>query len=135
MVRLTADIAAVALTASGLACASSASQPVSRSSAAAMSGEQTGNAVTAAKLPQSGPVIALSSADVWAATGEGVLHWDGKQWAFAELPKLNGAFIASFAAVSPDNIWAVGAFTDTIGGDAPLILHWDGKRWSFMSGA
>jgi hypothetical protein len=73
---------------------------------------------------------------VWAATGEGdgVLHWDGKQWAFAVLPKLNGAVIGSFAAVSPDNIWAVGAFTDTIGGDAPLILHWDGKRWSHSYG-
>jgi hypothetical protein len=90
--------------------------------------------VRAAKLPQSGPIVALSSADVWAATGEGVLHWDGKQWAFAELPKLNGAAIESFAAVSPDSIWAVGAFTDTIGGDAPLILHWDGKRWSHSYG-
>jgi hypothetical protein len=28
----------------------------------------------------------------------------------------------------------VGAFTDTIGGDAPLILHWDGKRWSHSYG-
>jgi hypothetical protein len=89
-----------------------------------------------AKLPQSGPVVALSSADVWAATGvgDGVLHWDGRQWAFAELPKFNGAVIESFAAVSPDNIWAVGAFPDTIGDEAPLILHWDGKRWSHSYG-
>lgn len=75
-------------------------------------------------MPQSGPVIALSSADVWAATGTGVLHWDGTRWAFAQLPKLNGAAVESFAASSADDIWAVGAFTDTIGGDAPLILHW-----------
>ena len=86
-------------------------------------------------MPQSGPVIALSSRDVWAATGEGgVLHCDGRQWAFAELPKLNGAAIESFAAASQDSIWAVGAFTDSIGGDAPLILHWDGKRWSHSYG-
>lgn len=85
-------------------------------------------------MPQSGPVIALSSADVWAATGTGVLHWDGTRWAFAQLPKLNGAAVESFAASSADDIWAVGTFTDTIGGDAPLILHWDGKRWSHSYG-
>jgi hypothetical protein len=85
-------------------------------------------------LPQSGPVVALSSADVWAATGEGVLHWDGNQWAFADLPRLNGAAIESFAAVSPDSIWAVGAFAGAPGHDAPLILHWDGKRWSHSYG-
>lgn len=62
------------------------------------------------------------------------MHWNGRQWAFAELPKLNGAAVESFDAISPDNIWAVGVFTDTIGGDAPLILHWDGKRWSHSYG-
>src|ERR1022692_2359426 len=123
LVRLAAGIAAAALTASGLACASSATQTASF--------ELPGNVVKAATLPQSGPVIALSSANVWAADDEGVLHWDGKQWAFAKLPKLKGgAAIESFAAVSPDNIWAVGTFTSNINGDAPLILHWDGKRWS-----
>lgn len=74
---------------------------------------------------------------MWAATGvgsPGVLHWDGKQWAFADLPKLNDAAIESFAAVSPDSIWAVGVFANAIGGDAPLILHWDGKRWSHSYG-
>ena len=99
-----------------------------------MGDEQTGTAVTAATLPQSGPVIALSSDDVWAATGEGVLHWDGRQWAFAKLPKLKGAYIQSFAAVSPDDVWAVGLFADNIGGAAPLILHWNGKRWSHSYG-
>jgi hypothetical protein len=64
----------------------------------------------------------------------GVLHWDGRQWASADLPKLNGAAIESFAAVSPDSIWAVGAGPDTIGDEAPLILHWDGKRWSHSYG-
>lgn len=134
LVRLAAGIVAAALTASGLACASPATQPADpSSSAAAVSREQPGNAV-AAKLPQSGPVIALSPADVWAAAGEGVLHWDGRQWAFAELPKLNGAAIESFAAVSPDDIWAVGTFTGTADGDALLILHWDGRRWSHSYG-
>ena len=83
-------------------------------------------------MPQSGPVIALSSADVWAATGDGVLHCDGKQWAFAQLP--NDPAIESLAATSPDNIWAVGALDNDIGGEAPLILHWDGKRWSHSYG-
>lgn len=124
LVRLSSVIAAAALTGSGLACASSATQPVSPSSGIAV----------AAKLPQSGPVIAISSADVWAATGVGVLHWDGRQWAFADLPKPNVAAIESFAAVSPDSIWAVGAFADNTGGEAPLIMHWDGKRWSHSYG-
>jgi hypothetical protein len=91
--------------------------------------------VVKAQLPQSGPVIALSSADVWATTGAGVLHWDGTRWAFADLPSnVDGAAVKSFAAASPDSIWAVGATTGAGGRVAPLILHWDGKGWSQPDG-
>jgi hypothetical protein len=86
--------------------------------------------VVKAKFPQSGPVIALSSTDVWATTGVGVLHWDGTQWAFADLPKLDSEVMESFAAASPDSIWAVGGTTGAGGYVVPLILHWDGTRWS-----
>jgi hypothetical protein len=90
--------------------------------------------VVKAQLPQSGPVIALSSADVWAATGVGVLHWDGTRWAFASMQKLDGEAVQSFAAASPDDIWAVGATIGAGGYVVPLILHWDGKRWSRANG-
>lgn len=67
---------------------------------------------------------------MWATTGVGVLHWDGTQWAFADLPKLDNEVIESFAAASPDSIWAVGGTVGPGGYVVPLILHWDGTRWS-----
>jgi len=79
-------------------------------------------------LPQSGPVIALSSADVWAVTGQSdVLHWDGKRWSHAYgTPQDRGMLNA--VAVAGKDVWAVGG-TDT-GFDSPaLIVHLTAGRW------
>jgi hypothetical protein len=37
------------------------------------------------------------------------------------------------AAVSPDDIWAVGDWSNVIQGGAPLFEHWNGQQWSVMS--
>jgi hypothetical protein len=70
---------------------------------------------------------------VWAVAGVNgacVLHWNGREWAQVALPGQKDEDIVSLAAGSADSIWAVGASTNSIGGDAPLILHWNGKQWS-----
>jgi hypothetical protein len=82
-------------------------------------------------------VITLSPSNVWAVTGVPgacVLHWNGREWTQVALPGRTDEAIASLAAASADSIWAVGASTDSIGGDAPLILHWDGRQWSHSYG-
>ena len=136
-VRLPAGIAAAALVVSGLACGSSPAQSVCGSSPAQPVSEQPGASAKPVGSPQSGGVITLSPSNVWAVTGVNgacVLHGNGREWAQVALPGLKDEDIVSLAAVSADSIWAVGATTNSIGGDAPLILQWNGKQWSHSYG-
>ncbi len=90
-----------------------------------------------------GAVAAVATDDVWAigqyrsSASEGgtlVLRWDGKAWTQVPAPGL-AAFKARFlsmAAVSKNDIWAVGADYSQIsqaGGEKLLIAHWDGQSW------
>lgn len=94
-------------------------------------------------------VIALSSRNVWAVghslDDSGVVfstlveHWDGSSWQIVPSPNFNQGsasnFLYAIAAVSPNDIWAVG-YTDTISGPHrfnPLALHWDGTAWTVVS--
>lgn len=87
-------------------------------------------------------IEALSPDDVWLA-GSSVdpanpnsapqpwfTHWDGKTWTRIAGPDAR-MHARAMAAVSPDDIWAVGSTVvdqaETMG-----ILHWDGKAWSAM---
>jgi hypothetical protein len=113
-------------------------------------------------------VSALSSNDVWAAGeyftftgGQGqhtlTMHWDGSQWSVAPSPNpgdQNDEFY-SVAAVSANDVWAVGRYNnhftlhqaprtrfretektweayDPEGSDPDhtLIEHWDGAQWT-----
>ncbi len=90
---------------------------------------------------------ALSPNDVWAVgyrdnsiTPEQTLteHWDGTQW--STTPSANTSIthtnrLLSVAAVSTDDVWAVGyssVGTNTIGYANTLIEHWDGSQWSIV---
>jgi len=54
-----------------------------------------------------------------------ILRWDGKVWGSETLPALPGpSVLRAVTAVSPDEVWAVGAQ-----GDRPLTLRFTGKRW------
>jgi WD40 repeat protein len=83
--------------------------------------------------------------DIWAVGGysggqksplsTAILHWDGRSWTSVPAPtpgKSNG--LIRVAAVSKNDIWAVGAFSEVayqgVYVDQPLIEHWDGKQWS-----
>jgi hypothetical protein len=54
--------------------------------------------------------------DVWGASGRGVFHFDGKQWALSGSPGSE-----HLAAVAPNDVWGVGR-----GGS---FAHFDGNRW------
>jgi hypothetical protein len=92
-----------------------------------------------------GGVDSLSPTNVW-AVGEGrdsdfdsnfarIEHWDGTSWTIVPSPRVNPAEpldtqsdLAGIAAISANDIWAVGeALNQTI------TEHWDGKSWSVIA--
>ena len=95
-------------------------------------------------------VTAISPTNAWAvgskhaATGAEVtftLHWNGTTW--SEVPSPNPSTAASasnqlrsVAAVSPDNVWAVGMYESeqtNVHQHRTLVLHWNGVSWSIVS--
>jgi hypothetical protein len=83
-------------------------------------------------------VAALSAASAWAvgttdSTDPRVVHWNGSTWtervlslSLGQPGNLPGGFQA-VAAVSADDIWAVGVNTGGL-----LAEHWDGRTWSLV---
>ena len=89
-------------------------------------------------------VAALAVNDVWAVGNVSVsnglspltFHWDGTSWSsVSSTTRLDlGATTAtlnSVAAVSADDVWAVGEATID-GVVRTLIEHWDGSRWTVV---
>jgi hypothetical protein len=113
----------------------------------------TGWSVVPSPNPGAGNVlsaVAASSAnDVWAvgyywlANGNYqtlVEHWNGSSWSV--IPSANrditpNNLLADVAAVSPNDVWAVGInYGDLPPGTRtppPLIEHWDGAAWTIIS--
>jgi hypothetical protein len=88
-------------------------------------------------------VAAISANDVWAvgiAETNGVQqtlieHWDGSNWSVVASPNATGTVtnqLYAVAAVSTNDVWAVGAFTSGSNVES-LIEHWDGTSWSIVS--
>jgi len=84
--------------------------------------------------------------DVWAVgfTSNGgparalILRWDGAAW--TEVPSPNsgrgGNYLFGVTALSPDDVWAVGASGDVDHANGvPLIEHWDGRNWTVVPSA
>ena len=91
-----------------------------------------------ARSPNAGDltkVDALSAKDVWALAGfSEVVHWNGRRFRrFAPLGKVGalpgGGFVKGLAALSPRNVWVVGADAPSETGRVPAALHWNGRRW------
>jgi hypothetical protein len=96
-------------------------------------------------------VTALSPTNAWAVgtvtvfadhkqhTKPAIEHWDGTSWSIVSSPNPNSAptkdtALNGIAAVSADDIWAVGGGDfDTTGSSATLIEHWDGTTWTIVS--
>ncbi len=90
-------------------------------------------------------IAAVSANNIWAVggyasaprTGQTLIeHWDGSKWSIISSPTIgdNTAYsnLAEVAAVSANNIWAVGLHSDTGGADQTLIEHWNGRTWSIV---
>ncbi len=92
-------------------------------------------------------VTAVSPTDVWAVGKTWskeyevffplAENWNGQTWSVvptASLPSGSGLF-ASVAAVSTDDIWAVGSqFSGPgYGKSATLVEHWDGSSWQVVA--
>lgn len=98
-------------------------------------------------------VAAISSNDIWAVGssnrsgihhGDGIdftlaEHWNGTAWSVASSPNINPGTgynsLLGIAAVSSNNVWAVGFHTNYLyySTPRPLIEHWDGTSWSISS--
>jgi hypothetical protein len=82
-------------------------------------------------LPEStAPILALSGSsaeDVWAATGDGVLRFDGSSWSAAGL---EGASRSQIEVVSPNDVWVNGRVASQ--DEAPGFFHWDGAQWTVL---
>ena len=88
-------------------------------------------------------VSAVSAADAWAvgtstretteSTETLILHWDGTRWSRVASPNPSSTtnWLNGVDALSADDAWAVGVFTDDkTGASRSLILHWDGGDWA-----
>lgn len=91
-------------------------------------------------------MAALSTNDVWAAgsyrvTGysgtdyELIENWNGTQWSIIPSPKVGqtGSYLYGIAAVSTNDLWAVGTYTDSTFTGHLLIEHWNGTIWHVVS--
>jgi hypothetical protein len=87
-------------------------------------------------------VTAASSNDVWAVGFRArpelgnheplIEHWDGIRWSVVEAappPSGDNRQLFEVAAISSDDIWAVGFYASPDPAQ-PLIEHWDGTKWS-----
>lgn len=90
-------------------------------------------------------VTALSSKDAWAVgyyedvnssvSQTLIEHWDGSSWQVVPSPNPSGSLyndLYGVAAVSANNIWAVGTYEDSGYTDQTLIEHWDGSSWQVV---
>lgn len=82
-------------------------------------------------------VVALRPNNAWAvgeAPGAGgetalILHWDGTSWTRIALPANLETPLRGIAAVSTDDLWAVGPSEETLDGLVPVVVHWNGTAW------
>jgi hypothetical protein len=82
-------------------------------------------------------VSADASNDIWAvgnSNGGLILHFDGTNWSRTVLPSPRYGFMALYAdaALSPSDVWAMGARKDRSKNHA-VTERWDGTSWSAVS--
>jgi hypothetical protein len=94
-------------------------------------------------------IDALSADDIWAVGSYGyqntgsypyfwpatlIVHWDGQAWSYIPSPNIFDGdyggqnYLEAVAAVSADDVWAVGRYSANISG--ALLLRWNGQQWN-----
>ncbi len=74
-----------------------------------------------------------SNYDSYAASGTGealIEQWDGSAWRIVSSPSAGS--LSGVAAVSSQDVWAVGGQSVEMGGSSTLIEHWNGTSWSVI---
>lgn len=60
-----------------------------------------------------------------------VLRWDGSEWEQMEVPSVGvEGYLTDVEAVSPTDVWAVGAYDSRKGLEQSLVMHYDGTAWT-----
>lgn len=92
-------------------------------------------------------VDAVSANDIWAVGHSGdpsfapwqtlTMHWDGSTWGIVPSPSpgtYNGNDLYAVAAVSSNDVWAVGWYQSGSTGQegGALTMHWDGAAWTVV---
>jgi hypothetical protein len=88
------------------------------------------------------PVFALdvdvvSADDIWAVGSSSpgptavslTEHWNGSRWTVVRVGGRPGEYLRKVAALSPSDVWAVGARER-----GQLIEHWNGRTWTRLAG-
>ena len=102
------------------------------------------NPTTGIPLTNLAALTVISANDIW-AVGSGVigdesatatLHWNGTRWSVIPSPNVGPEVdnsLAGVAAVSSNDIWAVGTQQPTnLTDPSALILHWNGSAWTIV---
>ena len=94
---------------------------------------------------QIGGIAAVAGNDIWAVgqqtnaeggSGTLTMHWDGERWAV--VPSPNGSEGGESknqlyaVAVSADETWAVGSYTEGTGNFRNLAMRWNGQAWELQ---
>ncbi len=92
-------------------------------------------------------IAALSANDIWAVGHSGdpsyaplqtlTEHWDGTSWSIVSSPSpgtYNGNDLTAVAAISSNDVWAVGWYQSGPTGQegGALTMHWDGSHWTVV---
>lgn len=89
-------------------------------------------------------VAVVSASDIWAVGGSGTQtstgltlteHWNGSQWSIVSSPNPSPMYnlLYSVAAISANDVWAVGFYANTSGVTQTLTEHWNGSQWSVVN--
>lgn len=94
-------------------------------------------------------IAVISASDIWAVGGITnyippytfthqalIEHWDGSKWSAIASPEFDYASLSGVAAVSANNVWAVGIVGYVVSGgqeNQGLIEHWNGSKWSAVT--
>ena len=87
-------------------------------------------------------VTAISADDVWAVGNfvnvepfqnrTLIEHWNGTKWSIVPGANPGASYnsLEAIAGISANNLWAVGAYSQTNGHQQTLLEQWNGSRWS-----
>ncbi len=90
-------------------------------------------------------VDALTPDDIWAvglANGFGAgaisvplaVHWDGSSWTEVDVPSVSNKthWLRDVVAISANDVWAVGNYSNVADVFRGVTYHWDGTSWSHV---